>query len=438
MTKEASKDTEADQNEAWQDADQFFLPRLREKKFGWQGVGLGLGLGIALTAGAGLILPKLTATKQAAPKIQQPAAPSQTVTVATAQTSRITRTLTATGSVAARDLIPVLPQANGLQIKQILVGEGQEVKAGQVMAVLDDSVLRTQIEGARADVVSKQAIVAQRQATLQQTRATLADADRTLQRYQTLANNGAISRQELDTRATTTATSKEAVRVAEANIGTAKADVNSTVAKVQQLETQLGQAVVRAPVSGMVAEKIANVGDVSGTQKLFTIIGNDALELQALVPEVQLPQVKIGSSVQITSDTDNRVRLSGSVREIAPLVNTQSRQATVKIDIPATNLLRPGMFVRAAINTGLATAVVVPRKAVLPQSDGSSSVFLLLGEDKVQARRVELGSTVNDDVEIKNGLQVGDRIVVAGAGYLKDGDTVSVVAKPQVSATPSP
>lgn len=438
MTKEASKDTEADQNEAWQDADQFFLPRLREKKFGWQGVGLGLGLGIALTAGAGLILPKLTATKQAAPKIQQPAAPSQTVTVATAQTSRITRTLTATGSVAARDLIPVLPQANGLQIKQILVGEGQEVKAGQVMAVLDDSVLRTQIEGARADVVSKQAIVAQRQATLQQTRATLADADRTLQRYQTLANNGAISRQELDTRATTTATSKEAVRVAEANIGTAKADVNSTVAKVQQLETQLGQAVVRAPVSGMVAEKIANVGDVSGTQKLFTIIGNDALELQALVPEVQLPQVKIGSSVQITSDTDNRVRLSGSVREIAPLVNTQSRQATVKIDIPATNLLRPGMFVRAAINTGLATAVVVPRKAVLPQSDGSSSVFLLLGEDKVQARRVELGSTVNDDVEIKSGLQVGDRIVVAGAGYLKDGDTVSVVAKPQVSATPSP
>lgn len=438
MTNEASKDTEAAQDEQWQsDPDEFFSPRKREKRIGWQGVGLGLGLGIALTAGAALILPKLTATKQAPPKIQS-AAPSQTVTAATAQTSRITRTLTATGSVAARDLIPVLPQANGLQIKQILVGEGQEVKAGQVMAVLDDSVLRTQIEGARADVVSKQAIVAQRQATLQQTRATLAEADRTLQRYQTLANNGAISRQELDTRATTTATAKEAVRVAEANIGTAKADVNSSVAKVQQLETQLGQAVVRAPVSGMVAEKIANVGDVSGTQKLFTIIGNDALELQALVPEIQLPQVKIGSSVQITSDTDNRVNLSGSVREIAPLVNAQSRQATVKIDIPATNLLRPGMFVRAAINTGLATGVVVPRKAVLPQSDGSSSVFLLLGEDKVQARRVELGSTVNDDVEIKNGLQVGDRIVVAGAGYLKDGDRVSVVAKPQVSATPSP
>jgi HlyD family secretion protein len=440
MTNEASKNTEADQDEPLQsNPDEFFSPRKRErKKFGWQGLGLGLGLGIALTAGAGIILPKLTSTNKATPKAQT-AAPSQTVTVATAQTGRITRTITATGSVAARDLIPVLAQANGLQIKQILVGEGQEVRAAQVMAVLDDSVVRSQIDGARADVVSKQAIVQQKQATFQQSRATLADAERTLERYQTLANNGAISRQELDTRATTVDTAREAVRVAEANIGTAKADVNSSVAKVQQLETQLGQAVVRAPVSGVVAEKIANVGDLSNaTQKLFTIIGNGALEMQAQVPEVQLPQIKIGSAVQITSDTDNRIRLSGSVREIAPLVNAQNRQATVKIDIPATNLLRPGMFVRAAISTGLASGVIIPTKAVLPQSDGSANVFLLLGEDKVQARRVEVGSTVNGDVEIKNGLQAGDRIVVAGAGYLKDGDLVSVVAKPQISATPSP
>ncbi len=439
MTNDTSKDTEAAQNQQWQgDPDEFFSPRKREKKkFGWQGVGLGIGLGIALTAGAGIILPKLTATNKAAPKAQQ-AAPSQTVTVATAQTTRIARTLQATGSVAARDLIPVLPQANGLQLKQILVGEGQEVKAGQVMAVLDDSVLRTQIDGASADVVSKQAIVQQRQATLQQTRATFADTERTLDRYQTLASNGAISRQDLDTRRTTAATAREGVRVAEANIGTAQADVRSGVAKVQQLETQLGQTQVRAPVSGVVAEKIANVGDVaSGTQKLFTIIGNGALELQALVPENQLPQLRISAPVQITSDSDRRVNLSGSIREIAPLVNAQSRQATVKIDIPATNLLRPGMFVRAAINTTTATGITVPSKAVLPQSDGSASVFLLLGEDKVQARRVELGSTVNGDiVEIKNGIQVGDRIVVAGAGYLKDGDRVQVAPNPQLSSTP--
>jgi RND family efflux transporter MFP subunit len=109
------------------------------------------------------------------------------------------------------------------------------------------------------------------------------------------------------------------------------------------------------------------------------------------------------------------------------LVNTQSREATVKIDLPPTSLLRPGMFARAAITTSTATGVTVPSKAVLPQPDGSSNVFLLSGEDIVQARKVEVGEVVNGgNVEIKNGLQPGDRVVLAGAGFLKDGDKVRV------------
>ena len=434
MTNKASKDPEAAQpDETWQsDPDEFFSPRKREKrKFGWQGVALGVGLGIALSAGAATLLPKLASQGKPETKTQQQAPPSQTVTVVSAQASRIARVLNTTGTVAARDLVPVLPQANGLQVKQILVGEGQEVKAEQVMAVLDDSVLRTQIEGARAEIESKQATVQQRQAALEQARATQADAQRTLERFQSLANNGAISRQELDTRTTTAATTTEATRVAQANIATAQADVRSSVAKLQQLQTQLGQTVVRAPVSGIVAEKIVNLGDVTnGTQKLFTLIGNGALELQAQVPATQLPQVRTGASAKITSDTDSRVSLSGTVREIAPIVNAQSRNALVRIDVPATTLLRPGMFARAAIATTTATGVTVPTKAVLPQSDGSSIVFLLSGEDKVQARKVEVGEVVNGgNVEIKNGLKQGDRIIVAGAGYLKDGDRVRIASQ---------
>ncbi|HEY9902734.1 MAG TPA: efflux RND transporter periplasmic adaptor subunit [Candidatus Sericytochromatia bacterium] len=434
MTNDASRKTEADQlDETRQsDPDEFFSPRHRTKrKFGWQGVALGVGLGIALSAGAATLRPKVASTDKPETKTQQQAPPSQTVTVASAQASRIARVLNTTGTVAARDLVPVLPQANGLQVKQILVGEGQEVRAEQVMAILDDSVLRAQIEGARAEIESKQATVQQRQAALQQARATEADAQRTLERFQILANNGAISRQELDTRSTTAATTAEATRVAQANIGTAQADVRSSVAKLQQLQTQLGQTVVRAPVSGVVAEKIVNLGDVTnGTQKLFTLIGNGALELQAQVPATQLPQVRTGASAKITSDTDSRVSLSGTVREIAPLVNAQSRQALVRIDVPATTLLRPGMFARAAITTTTNTGVTVPNKAIQPQSDGSIMVFLLSGEDKVQARKVEVGEVVNGgNVEIKNGLKQGDRVVVAGAGYLKDGDRVRIASQ---------
>ncbi|MBW4640621.1 MAG: efflux RND transporter periplasmic adaptor subunit [Gloeocapsa sp. UFS-A4-WI-NPMV-4B04] len=397
---------------------------------GWKGVVLGTGLGIAIALGGTRFLFRPTATPTVTQ--QSPQQPVMSVTVAPVQTNSVARTLNVTGTVAARDLIPVLPQTTGLQIKQILVEEGDVVKLGQVIAVLDNSVLQAQINEARADIESNQAVVGQRQAALAQARATLAEAQRNLQRYQELANAGAISRQELDTRATTAATAREAVRVAQANISSASADVRSSRASLAQLQTQLGQTLVRAPASGLIAEATAKVGDVAnGTQRLFSIIENGALELQAQVPATQLPQVNINAPAVVTYDADPRVRLQGRVRDILPLVNPESRIATVRINLPPTSLLRSGMFARAAITTATMSGVTVPAKAVLPQPDGSAMVFVLSGADIVKAQTVQTGGVPNGGrVEITSGLKPGDSVVVAGAGYLKDGDRVRVVQQP--------
>nr|WP_199295478.1 MULTISPECIES: efflux RND transporter periplasmic adaptor subunit [unclassified Trichocoleus] len=430
---ETSKDTEDDKSEdTWESELEESVVKRRKPRgggnilAGWRGVAIGLGLGVALTAGVGAIRSRPPSTPKAS--TTQPAPPSQTVTIAPAKTTNIARRLETTGTVAARELIPVLPQSTGLQVQRVLLEEGQLVEAGQVMAVLDNSVLQAQLDQAKADVESNRAVVQQRQAALGQARATLAEAQTNLQRYQQLAQAGAIARQELETRATAAATAREAVRLQQANISSAQADVRSSEARVQQLQTQLGQTIVRAPASGIVAEKIARIGDVANpSQKLFSIIRNGQIELQAKVPAIQLPQVEISAPVLVTSDTDNRVRLQGQVREIAPLVNEQSRQATVRIDLPPTSLLRPGMFARAAITTTTTTGVTVPAKAVLPQPDGSAVVFLLTGEDTVQAQKVEVGEVESGgNVEIQSGLKPGDRVVVAGAGYLKDGDRVRI------------
>ena len=432
---------------------------------------LGAGLGIAIAFGGMAVLSRLPSRQQGAVADKKVNA-AMTVTIATVETARVFRTLKTTGTVAARDLIPVLPQTNGLQIKSISedVKEGAFVKKGQVLAVLDGSILQNQISQAKADVESKQAdlaakqadlasnkaIVQQKQADLAQAKAKLEEAEKNYQRYQQLADSGTISKQELDTRSYAVKTavevvnlSQENVRSAQANIGSAqaiinkaKADVKSSAAKVQQLQTQLGQTVVRSPVAGVIAEKLARVGDVTGippqtqvgtviggTQKLFSIIQDEKLELQAKVSEIQLNQVKIGASVQITSDVDQRVRSQGRVREIQPQVNDQRREATVKIDLPPTTLLKPGMFANAAITTNSGMKMVVPQKAVQSQADSNVIVFTLSGEDTVRSQKVELGDPANDDkVEIKNGLQLGDRVVVDGAGYLKDGDKVRVAS----------
>ncbi|WP_233220935.1 efflux RND transporter periplasmic adaptor subunit [Chlorogloea sp. CCALA 695] len=388
---------------------------------------VGTGLGIGLT-GLGMTIMNRPTTKPAVTPQSVNLAPSMSVTIASAELTPVARTLSVTGTVNARDLIPVLPQATGLQIKQILVDEGDSVKSGQTLAVLDSSVLQTQISQAKAEVESNRAVVRQRQASLAQSRATLAEANSNYQRYKGLADAGAISRQELETRSTTATTAREAISVAQANIASAEADVRISIARVQQQQTQLDQTIVRAPASGVIAEQTAQVGDVANsTQKIFSIIQNGSLELQAKVPATNLNQVKINSPVVVTSDADSRLRLQGNVREIAPLVDPQSREATVRIDLPAT-VLRPGMFASGAITIANVPGIAIPAKAVLPQSDGSGIAFVLTDGDIVRSQKITVGEVIGkNNVEIVNGLKIGDRVVVAGAGYLKDGDKVQVV-----------
>ena len=211
--------------------------------------------------------------------------------------------------------------------------------------------------------------------------------------------------------------------------------VSSDEARLEEKQTQLSQTLVKAPANGILAERIARVGDVSSSsKKLFSIIKDNQLELQLEVPETQLPQVKIGTKVNISSDADSRIKISGIVRQIAPLVNEQTREATVKIDLPNSDLLRPGMFLRAKITTATNQGLKIPAKAVLPQTDGQSIVYVLQSNNKVKAMPVEVGKILgknsdlaNAEIEVKKGLDLGNKVVLAGAGYLKDGDIVKVI-----------
>ncbi|WP_414623016.1 efflux RND transporter periplasmic adaptor subunit [Calothrix sp. CCY 0018] len=472
-------------------------PETSKQRPWWTIMLMGVVLGVGITMGGMRLLsnrPKSEAKVANTPTTE--VAPAMTVTLALVELTKVARNLNVTGTVGASELTPVLPQSNGLQIKQILVQQGDSVKESQVMAILDDSLLQDQIlqakaevesqeaevasrvadlaskqaalESSKANVISNQATVQQRQADLAQAQAKLREATRNYQRNKQLSDRGAISKQLFETAETNFETAKEAVRIAQANIrsaianvssaeanissaeagvssaiakiNSAKAGVKSATARVQQLKTQLGQTVVRAPVSGIVAEKLARVGDITGvppqtqvgnvvggTQKLFSIIRQGNLELQAKVPTVQLSQIKVLAPAQITTDADNRVKLRGKVKEIEPVVNQQRREATVKIDLPATNLLKPGMFARAAILTDTNMAVAIPQKAVLPQPDGSAIVFTIDPDKIATSKKVETGEILKGGkIEIKSGLQPGKSVIVDGAGYLKDGDKVRI------------
>ncbi|HBL14720.1 MAG TPA: efflux transporter periplasmic adaptor subunit [Cyanobacteria bacterium UBA11162] len=436
---------------------------------GGRGLFLGMGIGIAVALGATRFLTPQSTNSPATTATAISASPTQTVTIAEVKTQGVNRTLAVTGSVNAFEMIPVMSQATGLQIQDVLVEEGAFVKAGQLMARLNDSILQAQLTQAKAAVTQAEARLAElragsRQEEIARARETVRSAEAAVTQAQSdlelaqvrvnrnkmLQSEGAIARDRLDEilnqeRSSRSTLEQAQARLREAQQQLAQLEAGPRQEVITQAEAQLVQAQgqlqsiiaqlkdtrVLAPVSGKVAERNARVGDISSpSQTLFKIIENGRLELIAEVPETQLPEIQPGQNVQITSNSDSNLRLSGKVREIDPMVDEKTRIAKVKIDLPVTASLKPGMFLKASIITSTPKGLTVPLKAVLTQGDRTAIAYVLEADNTVKAQQVETGELLSgEQVEIKSGLSVGDRVIVKGAAYLKDGDKVEVITK---------
>jgi HlyD family secretion protein len=358
---------------------------------------------------------------------------AQTVTVASVEVGSVTERLTVTGTVQPADLLAVVPQVGGLQIREVLVEEGDRVVAGQPLVVLDDTELRTQIQQAEAQIEVAEAQLQQQKANLAQAQARLAEAEANRQRYQSLAAQGAVSQEEVESRTTQAVTARESVGVAEANVASAQATIRSQQSELSRLQTLLNRTTVTAPLDGIVAERPASIGSLSSTSNaVVTLIRNNQLELAGQVPQAQLPQVQVGVPATVTSSTDPALKLAGTVQDIQPLVDPQTRTAEVLIRLPASDRLRSGMFLTADIEVGQRSGLLIPAPAVLPQPDGSVQVLVLGSEGTAITRSVEIGvrlpgrGDVPDRVEIVRGLTAGEQVIVAGATYVQDGDGVTV------------
>jgi HlyD family secretion protein len=466
------------------DSGKIFKP---ESWTGGRGILLGLGLGIAIALGGTKLFSNPSPSKSTSTTAaSKNTAAGQSVSVEAAQIAGVIQSVPIQGTVQARDWVLVIPRFAGVQIKTILVDEGQRVEAGQTIAVLDNTVQQDQVtqanaqaasaqaqvddaqtqkasafaqlQSAKAQLVSAQTGVKQKQAAFNQERAVLAEAESNLRRYRSLAKSGAISKQELESRVTTALRARESVAVAKATIDSANAEVGRAEAVVSQAASGIGQTkagikraeadlanaiargrelktqreratTVTAPSSGIIAKKTVQVGGLTSDKAMFEIIRNGALELQAKVPETVIGKVRIGANVQVQSDADGRIKLSGQVREINPVVDNTTRQALLKIDLPSTALLKPGMFLKAALNYGNNSLITVATESVLSQLDGQKLVYVLQNGNTVRSQIVEVGDPQNGRIAVKKGLKSGDHVVVDGAGFLKDGDHVTVVTR---------
>ncbi len=311
------------------------------------------------------------------------------------QMATVPTTVSAPGTLHAKESTTVSAQVMG-RVVQVLVHEGDAVRAGQTLAVLDDSTLRSGEQQAQAAVLA-----ATHEQAAAQTQAALAAS--TLARYKQLQVEKSVSPQEMDE------VSRRA-QAAEAQLAAARAQVQAAKAQAASAAAMLGYTRVRAPFSGVITARMADPGALASPGvPLLQVDSAGPLQLQAAVDETQIASVRRGMKIALSIDGAPAVT-SGAVAEIVPAADPASHSFLVKIDLPHDSALRAGMYGTALVATGQRQAIMAPRSAVVVR--GSLNCLYALDSNGIaQLRAVTLGSAHGDQIEILSGVSAGEKLV---------------------------
>jgi len=290
--------------------------------------------------------------------------------------------LTLTGVLDAQERTDLAANAVG-RIVRTFVERGQHVTAGTLIAQLDTRMNTLSVAEAAANARSANE-------QLNQARADCA-------RDEELFKKGVITKQEYDkvnTQCRTQAATEEAARVRAAEATQTISDSN-----------------IRAPFTGVIAERFAHVGDyVRADTKVVTLLVDDPLRLRLTVPERSIPFAKEGVEVSFENVAMPDRTFTGTIKFVGREVRSLTRDLVVEAIVDNHDgVLLPGMFVTAHLPTGESVVPVIPRHSIVPL-DANQSVFVVV-DGRLQQRVVQVGATLGDAVAILDGLHKGDRIV---------------------------
>ena len=290
------------------------------------------------------------------------------------------------------------------RVERVLVAEGDRVEVGQILARIDARQLHDRLAQAEAQ---------RRQASA----AVIAGRAR-MKRAAQLHKDGIASSQEVEE-------ARAALVAAESAYGQAKAEGSSA-------GVQLGRAVLRAPIAGLVSAILVPAGQPvdGGGVPVIELADLRQLDVRAAVPASRLGEVTIGMTAELHVDgaavADGAIR--GKVAAIAPLIDSATNTALVRVRIDNTSgRLRGGQFARGVLFGAPRHALTVPRSALLPGDGGEASVVAVVGESgRVAHRALVLGTDDGERVEVKSGLGAGERVIVVGGYSLPEGARVVI------------
>jgi len=339
------------------------------------------------------------------------AKPALAVETVKPQARSLPHRLEANGNVAAWQEASLGAESGGLRLADVRAEVGDNVKRGQVLAVFASDTPLAEVAQARAALAEAEA--AGKEAS--------ANADRA----RSVQATGALSAQQVGQYLSGEASAQARAQSAQANLSLAELRLKHT----QVLASDDGVISQRNPQATLGAV-------VAQGQELFRLIRKNRLEWRAEVTASELANIHIGQAVTVKAASG--ISSQGKVRQVAPTIDAQTRNALVYVDLPAPaakdGAFKPGMFAHGEFALGNRPGLTVPRQALVVR-DGFNYVFLVGSDGHVRQTKVEVGGFANEAVEITAGLDAQATLVASGAGFLNDGDLVKVVQAAPVAKT---
>lgn len=320
------------------------------------------------------------------------------ISLATAEQRMIERNVIASGPVAAWEEIQIGVELNGVRITALHVDIGQQVHKGDLLLELDHRTLDSDLRQAQAVYGEAEAGV------------TLAKTN--LARGENLSKNKLISASALDDLRN--------------NLVLAGTRLTTTKAQLDAAQLRRDFATLRAPDDGVISKKLAQPGQVvSAGMELLRLIRQGRLEWRAELTEADLLHIKSGAKAWITG-VDGK-SIEGKVRTLSPSIEITTRTGIAYVDLPEPDGLKAGAFVEGRILIDTSPALMVPAAAVVKR-DGYAYVFTVDEKNIAHRVRIRTGVREGEQIEVLEGLQVNDKVVERGAGFLSDGDAVRISA----------
>jgi RND family efflux transporter MFP subunit len=358
---------------------------------------------------------------------EAPDAPPVALTVGSARRASIDELYRTSGTVRGHQTAVLTSKVTGY-VKSVAVKAGDEVEAGQVLAVLEASELEAAVRRAQAHVAETVTSRAEADSALEGANSNTTVAGTSRARSETLLTTGAVAKSDFDDVDARYRAAAAQERVAGARVRSSDARIAAAQAELAEAQALLGYAKITAPFAGRVLDRRADPGSLATPgATLLVLEERGGLHVDASIEAGRARSVKIGETATLEVDATTGA-LVGKVSEIVPVVDVGSRAFVVKIELPPTVTdVQPGTFARAILRVGASQRLVVARSAI--SASGSLDRVYVVRDGRARLRMVTLGEAQGDVIEVRSGLSDGERVVLAPPTTLRDGARIDEVGK---------